>query len=99
MLNGAPRTIVKYIKIENLSWNMCIHQHFGNVKSYFSNIKSLFLFSCLVCLTSPPGRGACGLVCIGSVRFGFGWQIKKNPIQSDPMFCGLIWIDFWISEL
>jgi hypothetical protein len=43
MLNSASGAMVKYIKIENLSWNMYM-QHFENVKSYFPNIKPLFYF-------------------------------------------------------
>jgi hypothetical protein len=43
MLNSAPGAMVKHIKIEVLSRNMYI-QHFGNVKSYFPNIKSSFYF-------------------------------------------------------
>jgi hypothetical protein len=39
----CPGAMVKHIKIEYLSRNVYI-QHFGNIKSYFPNIKSLFYF-------------------------------------------------------
>jgi hypothetical protein len=42
-IKQCPETMIKHIKIENLSQNMCI-QHIENAKSCFLNIKIFFYF-------------------------------------------------------